>query len=91
MPEGTKVEQKDGEEVEHREIDDKLTQHCEDRGHCEHMCGVQRLPLWMLYVGLGGVVLGVGLGVVWLCVLIVVVLQSDLPQIIDVDFVDAGV
>ena len=91
MPKSTKVEQKDGEEVENREIDDKLTRHCEDRGHCERRCGVQRLPLWMLYVGLGGVVLGVGLDVVWLCVLIVVVLQNDLLRIIDVDFVDAGV
>ena len=56
----------------------KLTQHCEDRDRCERRCGVQRLPLWMLYVGLGGVVLGVGLDVVWLCVLIVVVPQNDL-------------
>lgn len=82
------MEQKDGEEVEHEESDDKLTQHCEDRGHCERRCGVQRLPLWMLDVGLGGVVLGVGLGVVWLCVLIVVVLQNDLLRATDVDSVD---
>ena len=36
-------------------------------------------------------VLDVVLGVVWLYVLIVVVLQSDLLRVIDVDFVDAGV
>lgn len=37
------------------------------------------------------VVLDVVLGVVWLCVLIVVVLQSDLLRVIDVDSVDADV
>jgi hypothetical protein len=52
---------------------------------------VQRLPLWMLDVVPGCVDLVVGLGVVWLCVLIVVVLQSDLLRLIDVDLIDADV
>jgi len=39
----------------------------------------------------GDVILDVVLGEVWLCVLIVVVLQNDLLRVIDVDFVDAGV
>jgi hypothetical protein len=52
---------------------------------------VQRLPLWMLDVVLGNEVLDVDLGVVWLCVLIVVVLRNDLLRVIDVDVVDADV
>jgi hypothetical protein len=45
----------------------------------------------MLDVVPGCVDLVVGLGVVWLCVLIVVVLQSDLLRLIDVDLIDADV
>lgn len=52
---------------------------------------MRRLPLWLLVDVVGYVVLDVALGVVWLCVPIVVVLQNDLLRIIDVDFVDAGV
>lgn len=52
---------------------------------------MQRLPLWMLADVVGCVVLDVALGEVWLCVLIVVVLQNDLLRVIDVDSVDAGV
>lgn len=52
---------------------------------------MQRLPLWMLVGVVEYVVLDFVLGVVWLCVLIVVVLQSDLLRVVDVDFVDAGV
>jgi len=52
---------------------------------------VQRQPLWMLVDVVGCEVLDVVLGEVWLCVLIVVVLQSDLLRVIDADYVDAGV
>jgi hypothetical protein len=52
---------------------------------------VQRLPLWMLDIVLRFVILVVGLGVVWLCVLIVVVPQNDLLRVIDVDSIDAVV
>jgi hypothetical protein len=52
---------------------------------------VQRLPLWMSDVVLRFVILVVGLGVVWLCVLIVVVLQNGLLRVIDVDLIDADV
>jgi hypothetical protein len=43
----------------------------------------------MLDVVLGGLV--VALGVVWLYVLIVVVLQNDLLRAIEIDLIDAGV
>lgn len=55
------------------------------------MCGVQRLPLWILGVVPEPELLVVGLAVVWLYVRIVLIPENDLLQIGYVDYADAGV
>lgn len=66
----------------------KLTQHCEDRGHCEHKCGVRRLPLLMIGDFLGFGVVWNGLGVAVQFVPIVEDSRIDLLLVYDVELDD---